>query len=234
MRLPALLIALLLTGCAVAPAPVPRGPVQALAAGGPPTPEVAVENFITVVERVEPVAEQVCRQGRLPLNCDYQIVVDDDPRKPPNAFQTVGRSGRPFIVFTIGLIAEARNQHELAFVLGHEAAHHIAGHLPRQRENAARGAELLAQRAIAGGSSEAGVRLAKAVGAQVGARVFSKEFELEADRLGTLIALRAGYDPARGVAYFTRTQDPGNVFLGSHPPNAERIALVRRTAAQLR
>ena len=136
--LPAL-IPLMLAGCAVAPAPVPVPPVPAVSLDGRPSPQQAVANFLVVVRRVEPVAEQTCRAANPALNCDYQIVVDDDLRQPPNAFQTVGRLGRPIIVLTIGLIAEARNQDELAFILGHEAAHHVAGHLARQRASAARG-----------------------------------------------------------------------------------------------
>ena len=85
---------------------------------------------------------------------------------------------------------------------------------------------------LSGGGSDA-VRNAQRLGAQVGARTYSKEFELEADALGTIITSRAGYDPLRGAEFFTRIPDPGDKFLGTHPPNAERIATVRRTAAGL-
>ena len=47
----------------------------------------------------------------------------------PGWIDTLQAQGRPVIFFTLGLIADARNSDELAFVLGHEAAHHIAGHL---------------------------------------------------------------------------------------------------------
>ncbi len=78
------------------------------------------------------------------------------------------------------------------------------------------------------------MRRAQDIGAAVGGRRFSREFELEADHLGTLIALRGGFDPVRGAAYFARIEDPGNEFLGTHPPNAARIEIVRRTTAELR
>ncbi len=74
------------------------------------------------------------------------------------------------------------------------------------------------------------VDTAQQVGGAVGVRSFSKRFELEADALGTVIAGRAGYDPVRGAAYFTRIPDPGNAFLGTHPPNADRIETVREAA----
>ncbi len=229
----ALILIFALAGCAALPAPPPVEHAGARRADLP-SPEQAAENFIAVVDRVEPVAERICRAERPGLDCDYQIVVDGRPEMPPNAFQTVDRAGRPIIAFTISLIAEARNQDELGFILGHEAAHHIAGHLPRQQESAVRGAVLAGVLATLGGGDAGVVRTAQDIGATVGARAYSKDFELEADALGTVIAYRAGYDPELGAAYFTRIQDPGNMFLGTHPPNARRIETVRRTVATLR
>jgi predicted Zn-dependent protease len=71
------------------------------------------------------------------------------------------------------------------------------------------------------------------IGAGVGARSYSKNFELEADGLGTVITHRAGFNPVKGAEYFTQIPDPGNRFLGTHPPNAQRIETVRRVAAGL-
>jgi hypothetical protein len=61
------------------------------------------------------------------------------------------------------------------------------------------------------------------------ARSYSKDFELQADALGAEIALVAGYDPLRGTAFFDRLPDPGDKFLGSHPPNAARKAQAAAT-----
>ena len=116
--------------------------------------------------------------------------------------------------------------------MGHEAAHHIRGHLGRQRANAQAGATIFAGiTALTGGDAQA-VRSATRLGAALGARSYSKEFELEADALGTVITLLAGYDPLQGAAFFARIPDPGDRFLGTHPPNSERIRTVRRTLAQ--
>ncbi len=54
-----------LTGCAVTPVPAPvcRSP-QRPCGDDRPSPKQAVDNFITVVERVEPVAEALCRVAR--------------------------------------------------------------------------------------------------------------------------------------------------------------------------
>jgi len=179
------------------------------------------------------VAERICRAERRD-NCDFLIVVDNRPGQPPNAFQTLDRSGRPVLAFNLALIGSVRNADELAFVVGHEAAHHIARHIDRQNRNAALGAAVFGEAASAvfGGNAEA-IRAGQEFGAMVGARSYSKDFELEADALGTIITHRAGYDPVRGAAFFTQLPDPRNRFLGTHPPNAERMATVQRVASRL-
>lgn len=215
----------------VEPAPVPSGTAAATA------PRIssnqAARSFVQVVKTVEPVAERECRARTSGVNCDFNIAVDDRPGQPANAFQTLDKQGRPVIFFTLGLIADARNADELAFVLGHEAAHHIAGHINRQQQNAVAGAVIFAGLAtLSGGNAEA-VQNAQRLGAEVGARRYSKDFELEADALGTIITARAGYDPLRGAEFFARIPDPGDKFLGTHPPNSARLETVRRTVAGL-
>jgi predicted Zn-dependent protease len=191
-------------------------------------------SFMAVLRRVEPVAEEECRARNPQTNCDFRILVDDRPGMPANAFQGLAPDGQPIIVFTASLIADARNEDELAFVMAHEAAHHILGHLARRDEIAAMGAEIFGQLAVASGEvSAAAIRNAQELGAAVGAQTYSKDFELEADALGTVITAGAGYDPLVGAEFFFRIPDPGNRFLGTHPPTADRVATVRQVAAEL-
>ena len=225
--------ALLLSGC-VATMPPPAVPAEPpLLSGDRQTPRAAAETFLQVVTLVEPVAEAQCRARREVPNCDFRIVVDDRPGLPPNAFQTVDRQGRPIVGFTLALIADARNADELAFVMGHEAAHHIAGHIPKRADQAMSGELLAGVLAQASGLSADEVRAAQNMGAEVAARSYSKDFELEADALGAEIALIAGFDPVRGAAFFDRLPDPGDKFLGSHPPNADRKAVVLATVRRM-
>jgi len=225
------LAGVLLTGCAVQAPPPPReiadGGVRTTVAPGAMLP------FATVVQRVEPVAEDLCRRRGNVRNCDFRIIYDDRPGVPANAFQTRDDRGRPLLIVTGPLFRETRNAHEVAFVLGHEAAHHIEGHLARQQASAVWGAVLIGSVIAASGGDPGSVEAAQRLGAQAGSRVFSKDFELEADALGTVIAARSGFDPVRGADFFARIPDPGNVFLGTHPPNAERQRVVRETAARL-
>ncbi|WP_371038906.1 M48 family metallopeptidase [Rhodosalinus sp. FB01] len=229
-----LALAITLGGCAPVPVPqTPDAPAASPSEEARVRADAAVRRFVEVVDRVEPVAEAECREISPALDCDFRIVVDDRPGLPPNAFQTRDPAGRPVVALNIPLIATVRNADELAFVIGHEAAHHVLGHIDRQRENARAGALVFGEIAARGGAGLEAVRSAQEVGAILGARSYSKDFELEADALGTVIAARAGYDPVRGAAFFTRLPDPGNRFLGTHPPNAARIDLVRRVAAGL-
>jgi len=237
MRRLVILCALALAGCAeplppVAERPLARPPSQP--AGPVLGADVAARNFAAVVARMEPVVERECRARTRGANCDFQIMIDDRPGQPPNAFQTLDRNGRPIVAFTQPLIAEARNRDELAFVMSHEAAHHIAGHIPRQQRSALTGALIFGVLTAATGGDAAAVDAAQDIGGTLGARRYSKDFELEADALGTVIAWNAGFDPARGAAFFERIPDPGNAFLGTHPPNAQRLSTVDRTLARLR
>lgn len=229
-------VALTLSGCITTTGPAPQtNPPNTSITAAPPlvTQNRAARNFLAVVQRMEPIAEHECRTRTRATNCDFKIVVDDRNGQPSNAYQTLDKSGRPVIAFTSALIAEARNQDELAFILGHEAAHHIRGHIPKTQQSALAGAVVGGLLAAVLGAGDTGIQQAQRVGGAVGARSYSKEFELEADELGTIITARSGYDPVRGAVFFTRIPDPGDRFLGSHPPNAQRIATVRRTMANM-
>ena len=208
-----LLLALSTAACQVTvanPQPQPQVPTTTRPAPQPaqtagPIPLSASRSaeaarLAAVARRVEPVAEQECyRRTGSGVNCDITILIDEDPRKQANAFQTLDRAGNPIVVFNAALIRDARNNDELAFVLGHEAAHHILGHIPQSQQSAVLGAVLAGALASAGGISGSGVTMAQDLGAAVGGRAFSKDFELDADRLGTVIAARAGYDPVNGA-----------------------------------
>ena len=186
--------------------------------------------FLNVVKRIESVAEEFCKQSRPQLNCDFDVLIDAREPTNVNAFQTLKENGRPVIVFTEALINKTRNDDELAFILGHEMAHHLEGHIHRQYQSARAGAILLGGLTAISGAPANTVESAQRIGAGIGPKTYSKERELEADKLGALISIAAGYDPVRGSAFLLRLTDPKYKFLGSHPPNADRIEIVRRVS----
>lgn len=229
-RLKALVLLPFLAACTVTvDGPPPSGgadrPSGTVTRTGSPQ---SISDFRAVAARVEPVAERACRSRTRGLNCDFSIRIDTRAELGANAYQTYDDSGRPILAFTPALLREMRNRDEIAFALAHEAAHHIEGHISQTRATATTGAIIGAVLGSAVGLDQAGVDAATNIGGTIGARRYSKGFELEADALGARIAEAAGYDALRGVLYFQSAPDPGDQFLGTHPPNADRIRIVRQ------
>ncbi|MBO9455588.1 M48 family metalloprotease [Paracoccus sp. R12_1] len=229
---------LALSGCAPIPVqqtagqPPEPAPSQSPYSAG--SPQNAARTFVAVMRRMEPAVERECLQRRTqPINCDFQFVVDDRPGLEPNAFQTVDDNGRPIIGFTLSLIAATRNADEIAFVVGHEASHHILNHLERKTGAATAGAVILGSIASVYGGDQSAIETAQRIGASVGSRYYSREWELQADYLGAIIAVNAGFDPVLGSQFFLRIPDPGDHILGTHPSRASRLAQVNRAVADV-
>ena len=223
MRIIAVILLLVVSGCSVLtrPGPVSRGPLPVI------SPEEVPLRFTAAVRKMRPMLAETCKNSNLDLNCEFIIVINPDPKSPPNAFQTVNEAGQPILGFTMALLNDMHNADEIAFVIGHEGAHHILGHLDQQRQSANGGATLFAVLAAALGGSARSVDAATNIGAAVGGRNYSKKYEFEADRLGAQMTAKAGFNPVLGADYFMRIPDPGNKFFGTHPRNVDRIAGVR-------
>jgi predicted Zn-dependent protease len=144
-----------------------------------------------------------------------------------NAFATPG--GNVFV--TRGLVERMSGESELAGVLAHEIAHVVQRHhLADIRKNAQKGFVLnLAAVKSGGATGEAGRALAR-VGLEGYARGLSREDELEADRIGVVIAARAGYEPfglpsvLQTLNAMPQSDDAMALFLKTHPSPADRLA----------
>ena len=108
--------------------------------------------------------------------CGYEVQLD------PSDELNARADGRRLFIST-ALAGFARNDDELAVILGHELAHHVLGH---RAWNEAGGA---ARRANEGAW--------QAEGGSGGA-------EQQADRVGLYLAARAGYDPAVAAPFWRR------------------------------
>ncbi|HZV84636.1 MAG TPA: M48 family metallopeptidase [Brevundimonas sp.] len=152
---------------------------------------------------------------------EYALFVSDSP----NAF--VLPSGK--IGVTTGLLALVRNDDQLATVLGHEVGHVVARHAAeRYSTNAATGLVLSGVRGVAGDYGQAAASIG-GLGAQLGVLLpFSRNHELEADRLGVDYLQRAGYRPSEAVALWRlmaqQRQGSTPEFASTHPSDASRIA----------
>ncbi len=215
----------------------------------PPNPQIpenfARKRFDRVTERIKPVAESYCLRetaDRPNFNCDVTIGIDNEMSQR-NAYFTYDRSFRPVIMVTAPMLRDMRNDHELAFVLGHEYGHLIGQHIQKGQQQALVGALILGGLAavVTANDPYSDPNLISdnmELGYSLGAYAFSQEYELESDTLGTLITRTAGYDPVIGARFFARGEalrhaDGRLSFWGTHPPDARRIATVLATVEQL-
>ena len=148
-----------------------------------------------------------------------------------NAFATPGG----YIFVTRGLIARMRNEAELAGVLAHEISHVLKKHHLRAVQKNA-GIALLGDFVSAankGGNSEARNALMN-VGRKLYASGLDKDDEFEADRLGVVIAARAGFDafglPAVLQTLQAQSASDGefSLLFKTHPAPATRIGMLDR------
>jgi predicted Zn-dependent protease len=178
-------------------------------------------------EATEPLQRIVARLATVADRPDYQwevSAIKDD--KTVNAFALPGGK---IAVYT-GIFPIAQTEAGMAIILGHEAGHAIARHAA-ERMSHHLGAEVAGNLLSVGfeGSPYANLVLAAfGLGAQVGVLLpYSRLQESEADRIGLVLAARAGYDPRAAPGVWQRMAAlPGNrppAFLSTHPEPEARI-----------
>lgn len=138
-----------------------------------------------------------------------------------------------------GMIEAAKTEGEMAGVMAHEISHVALRHGTAQATKGQKYGLLAGIAGIAGtilsGSSQVG-ELAQAPFA-VYLLKFSREYETEADVLGSQIMARAGYDPHDLANMFRTIQQQGGSsggFLSSHPSPNDRYQRISREAQMLR
>lgn len=140
-----------------------------------------------------------------------------------------------------GLVEVVETESELVSVLGHEMAHSIELH-GTGRETFSALVSITAQ-ILEIGVSDSGInsRSNKLVG--LGKNIimgqYSQANELEADRLGIELMVRAGFDPKGAIGMqekLAKLDTSGNTIaqklLGTHPISRERLKLIRTEAAK--
>ncbi|MCC2638504.1 MAG: peptidase Ste24p [Moraxellaceae bacterium] len=160
----------------------------------------------------------------------WRFGVTDDP--DVNAFATPGGT----ILITRGLYEKLRNESELAGVLAHEIAHVLRKHQLKAIKSAlGREWQLeLAQAAADRKNNKDAAQSLKAftAGTELFARGLDKGDEFEADRMGVVIAARAGYNPF-GLVASLQTLDAVNpqdgavaLMFKTHPSPAKRLEML--------
>jgi predicted Zn-dependent protease len=139
--------------------------------------------------------------------------------------------GGKVVVYT-GLLPITQNEAALAIVMGHEIAHSVAKH----------GNERMSQALVQQmGGMALGIALAQkpqetqdlfmmtyGIGSEVGAMLpWSRQQETEADQYGLIFSAMAGYDPREAIPFWQRMAAAGNgnppEFLSTHPSDATRL-----------
>jgi predicted Zn-dependent protease len=183
----------------------------------------------------------------------WRFTVLDSP--DVNAFALPGG----YVYVTRGLMAYMESEADLAGVIGHEIGHVTARHgAQRATRQQTAGLGVLAASVLGailesrglGGAGDLAQQVSQTVAAGYIAR-YSREQELQADRLGAEYLARSSLDPNNMVDVIgvLRSQErfaadvaraegraprPEEHWLASHPSNEQRLAEIRAIAAQYR
>jgi len=135
-----------------------------------------------------------------------------------------------FVFVSQSLVQSCRSdKDEVAFVLGHEMAHVIRGHVMER---------MISNSAIAAASRAAAIRSAltaslRKFGIKLLQSAYSQSQELEADMLAVRLLTTAGYDPHGSIRFLSRmaksTDKPAlGDYFNSHPQCEVRIEKISR------
>ncbi len=139
------------------------------------------------------------------------------------------------VVFYTGILPICANEDGIAAVMGHEISHAFAKH---GQERMTQGlAAQLGGIAVAVGTANKPEKtrqiwnIAYGVGSQLGMLKYSRVHETEADKLGMVFMIMAGYNPEEAVNVWIRMSQRGGQqppeFLSTHPSNQTRIRTLR-------
>lgn len=172
------------------------------------------------------VARAVARQATgANVPKQWEVAVFDSDQV--NAFALPGGK---IGVYT-GLLKVAKNEDQLAAVLGHEVGHVIARHgneRVSQQAVAQKGMELASAVAGGGGVAQQALMGALGVGVQYGILLpYSRTQETEADKIGLDLMARAGFDPRESVELWENMAKASGAkppeLLSTHPAEETRI-----------
>ncbi len=171
---------------------------------------------------VSQVGTWVASQSERPdLPWHFGVIQSDDV----NAFAAPGG----YIFVTLGLHRLLQNEADLAGVLGHEVGHVIRRHhlkILQQSKLVDAGSKALSKQV--GGSDK--VQQLIGSGAEIVARGLDKDAEFEADRIGVVLATRAGYDAyglpgvLQQIGHFAKDEGSVALLFKTHPHPEDRLA----------
>jgi Zn-dependent protease with chaperone function len=138
-----------------------------------------------------------------------------------------------------GLILRAENEAQLAYVLGHEAAHYLRRHsVQLWRDVRSKSSMLVYFRLLTAAAGVGFVGPLADLAAMASVNSFSRDNEREADDLGFELMVKAGYDPREAPKIWeallkerAASQDSAPfIFFATHPATEERIDTLKKLA----
>ncbi|HYF52719.1 MAG TPA: M48 family metallopeptidase [Salinarimonas sp.] len=207
---------------------------------------MGLETWSRIRQEMRPTGDAAARARVQGVSRKLLAAADQDPgawevqvfaNPGVNAFVLPGRK----IGVLEGMVRTAREDGELAAVIGHEIGHLQAEH-SRERLTAefARGwVQQVVGFVLNLGDVPFGAEIAAllGVGVEFGVmRPYSRNQELEADRLGLATMARAGYDPADAVSLWRRMESMGGggpAILSTHPAPAARIKAIEAAIPEI-
>ncbi len=157
-----------------------------------------------------------------PKTWQIEVFKDDSA----NAFALPGKK----MGIHTGMISLAKNQDQIAAVIGHEIGHVIAKHSNERVSQATLAQTGMQVGSIVLGSDSATDSLivgALGIGVQYGVMLpFSRSHETEADRMGQMYMAKAGFDPKEAAELWKLMGKGGSKtpeFLSTHPSPESRI-----------
>ncbi|SMC51618.1 M48 family metallopeptidase [Pedobacter nyackensis] len=164
---------------------------------------------------------------------DYQWEVNVVESKELNAWCMPGGK---IVVYT-GILPVTKDDAGLATVMGHEIAHAIAGHSAERmsQQMVSQGLGSLGNAALSQNPKTQSIfNTLYGVGTPLAMLKYSRNQELEADKMGLIFMAMSGYNPQNATAFWQRMasaagsgQKPPE-FLSTHPSDATRIAQIER------
>jgi predicted Zn-dependent protease len=198
-----------------------------------------LERYVTEVGNRVLATSHLRRPGTDPqiLNTPVTFTILDSP--VINAMALPGG----YIYVTRGMLAYLNNEDQLATVLAHEIGHVAARHAARQAWQQQIGQGLLLGGALLGqgvlGLPAQELLNLGGMAAQLIFLRYSRDDELEADKLSVEYGSLAGYDPRQAIGFFQtldRIQEKEGQgmpnFLSTHPNPGDRIQRIRELIAE--
>ena len=202
--------------------------------------------FLQIIWNTDKVVADVETQVYLKKIGKEMSVYSEDPSKHVDFLMlndgSINAFAGPYgyIGVHTGLLLSSETESELAGVLAHELSHITQNHLKRFSEKTDKQtylmvAGMLAAALVDSSNASQAIAASTVAGAAQQNINFTREHEWEADRIGTNMLSKSGFDPSGMAHFFEKLKDDVNAqeFLRSHPLSINRVSDAMQRSSRL-